>query len=108
MARSRPGTGDSLGAMPLSSGQRLLRFDRRLDLLRVVQQRQRTHPVALQELVVEQHAGDDERPGERAASGLVGACDEPGAEPAVVLEEALAGSLHAADDSAPSGRRPRT
>ena len=41
-----------------------------------------------QALVVEQHAGDDERPGERAATGLVRACDEARSERAVDTEGA--------------------
>ena len=44
--------------------------------------------------VVEQHAGDDERPRERPAAGLVGARDEARAEPAVEAEEPLAGARH--------------
>ncbi len=50
-----------------------------VDLLRVVQQRERPDAVAAQCGVVEQHARDDQRPGERPATGLVGARDEPNA-----------------------------
>ena len=71
----------------------LLALGRR-QLLRVVQVGQRPDPVLLQARVVEQHAGDDERPGERAATGLVGACDEAGAELSVELQEPLPGPLH--------------
>jgi len=39
--------------------------------------RQRPHAVVTQTSVVQQHARDDERPGQRAAAGLVGAGDEP-------------------------------
>jgi hypothetical protein len=63
-------------------------------LLRVVQVRERADPVVAQAPVVEQHAGDDERPRERAAARLVGARDEARAEPAVEAEELLAGRLH--------------
>ena len=38
------------------------------DLLRVVQQRERPDAVVAQAVVVEQHARDDERPGERPAA----------------------------------------
>ena len=44
-----------------------------------------------QALVVEQHAGDDERPGERPAPRLVRARDQPHAEPAVEPQQLLAG-----------------
>ena len=66
---------------------------RLVDLLRVVQQRERTHAVVAQRGVVEEHAGDDERACERSASRLVGARDEPHAEIAVVAKELLAGPL---------------
>ena len=56
----------------------------RVDLLGVVQQRERPRAMAVQCLVVEQDARHDQRPGERASPGLVGACDEPHAESAVV------------------------
>jgi hypothetical protein len=48
----------------------------------------------LEARVVEEHAGDDERPCERAATGLVGAGDEARPELAVESEELLAGRLH--------------
>ena len=60
-----------------------------LDLLRVVQERQRPDPVTAERGVVEQHARDDERPRERAAPGLVRPRDEPHVEPAVEAEESL-------------------
>ena len=59
------------------------------DLLRVVQERQRTHAVVAQAVVVEQHAGDHERPCQRASPGLVGARDEARAELPIVGEELL-------------------
>ena len=43
-------------------------------------------------LQVEQHRGGDERSGEAAAAGLVGAGDEPDAEPAVEVQQAPAGA----------------
>ena len=45
-----------------------------------------------QQIEVEQHARDDERPGERPATGLVGAGDEAHAEPPVEREELEPGS----------------
>jgi hypothetical protein len=45
--------------------------------------------VPVEEVVVEQHAGDDERAGERPPSRLVGSGDEADAETAVVAEKAL-------------------
>ena len=56
-------------------------------------------PVLAEACVVEQDAGDDERPGERAASRLVRTGDEPRAEPAVELEELLAGPAHEVEDT---------
>jgi hypothetical protein len=45
--------------------------------------------------VVEEDAGNDERPGEGAPAGLVGTGHEPRAEPTVEAQELLAGpSLH--------------
>ena len=46
--------------------------------------------MAVQRRVVEQHARDDERAGERSPPRLVGTRDEADAETAVVAEEALA------------------
>src|SRR5581483_10531691 len=65
---------------------------------------ERTHLVLLQRAVVEQHAGDDERPGERAATGLVRAGDESRPELAVESKELLAGPLHRPETSALVGR----
>ena len=56
------------------------------DLLRIVQERQRAHAVVAEAPVVEQHAGDDQRPCQRPAARLVGAGDEPAAERAVEPE----------------------
>ncbi len=61
-----------------------------IDLLRVVQRRERPHGVAAEALVVEEHPRDDERAGEAAAPRLVRARDEAHAEPAVESEELLA------------------
>ena len=63
------------------------------DLLRVVQERQRPDAVVAQAVVVEQHARDDERPGERPAARFVRSRDEPAAEVAVVAEQPLSGAL---------------
>ena len=52
----------------------------------------------LQARVVEQHASDDERACERAASRLVGAGDEARTELPVELEELLPGRLHRGRD----------
>ena len=60
-------------------------------LLRVVQRGEPPDARAAKELVVEQDAGDDERPGERASPGLVRARDEADAETPVVCEKPLAG-----------------
>jgi len=50
--------------------------------------------VLAQRAVVEQHARDDERPGERPAARLVRAGDEPRPELAVEREELAAGPFH--------------
>jgi len=47
------------------------------ELFRVVQKRQRPNAMVAQALVVEQHAGDDERPRERAPARFVRTGDEP-------------------------------
>ena len=60
-----------------------------IDLLRVVQQRERANAMVAQRSVVEQHARDDQRPGQRAASCLVSPGDEPCAEAAVEAKESL-------------------
>ena len=77
--------------------QRLTLLDRHL--FRVVQRRERPDAWAAELLVVEEHAGDDERACERPATGLVGARDEARVELAVEPEETLAaGSSHAAEN----------
>ena len=59
-----------------------------------------------QTTVIEQDAGDDERPGERPSASLVGARDEPCAKATVEPKQLLAGALHGREDSGPiSGRR---
>ena len=63
-------------------------------LLGVVEVGERPDLVVAQTVVVEQHAGDDERPGERPAARLVRTRDEARAEPAVEPEEPLAGARH--------------
>ncbi len=73
---------------------------RRGDLLGVVQRRERTNTGAAQRLVVEEGAGDDERPGKRSPSGLVCSGDKSNTEPSIEREKTLAGgSSHAAEDS---------
>ena len=59
-------------------------------LLGVVERAERAQLARRQRVVVEQHRGGDERPGEAAAPGLVGAGDEPHAERAVEGEQAVA------------------
>jgi hypothetical protein len=55
--------------------------------------------VAAERAIVEEHAGDDERPGERSPPGLVRTRHEAHAEPAIVCEEPLAARAgHAAED----------
>jgi hypothetical protein len=61
----------------------------RSDLLRVVQLREGTNAVVAKRLVIEQDAGDDERPCERSASGLVSPGDEASAEPSVEPQQPL-------------------
>ncbi len=76
----------------------------RLDLLGVVQEGKRANAVSAQRPVVEQHAGDDEGAGERAAARLVRARDEADAEPTVVSKQALAGrERHVPEDSPGTG-----
>jgi len=72
----------------------------RQDLLGVVQRRQRANACATQELIVEEHAGDHQRPCERPAAGLVGPGHEADTETSIEREETLAGgSSHAAEDT---------
>jgi hypothetical protein len=76
-------------------------------LLRVVQAGERTHLVVTQLRVVEQHAGHEQRPGERPPPRLVGARDEARTELAVELEELPAGATsHGRENSAALSRRP--
>ena len=68
-------------------------------LLGVVQRRERPDPRTTEPPVVEENARDDERPGERAATGLVGTRHEAHVELAIEPEESLtAGSSHAAEN----------
>src|SRR5204862_7789435 len=60
------------------------------ELLRVVEEGERPDFRAAERLVVEQHAGDEERSRERAAAGLVGADDVAGADPPVEAKKLLA------------------
>ena len=78
-------------------------------LLGVVQPRERPYPSAAQRLVVEEHAGDDERACERAASRLVRARDVADAEAPIVCEKPLAArSRHRPRiDASPAGARGR-
>ena len=78
-------------------------------LLGVVQRAQRAQLAGGERLVVEQHAGRDERPGETAAAGLVGAGDEADAEAAVEREQPLAaaGPPRAASRRVPMSAAPR-
>ena len=75
-----------------------------VDLLRVVEERQGPDAMATQSGVVEQDAGDDQRPCERPATGLVGACHEPDAEAAIVAEQPLAGRERHGPRISPSSR----
>ncbi len=78
-------------------------------LLGVVQCRERSNPRAPQQVVVEEHTGDDERPCERAAAGFVGPSYEANTETSIESEEALAGgSSHAADNTGYFCRSSRT
>ena len=63
---------------------------RRVDLLRVVQQRERADGVVAKARVVEEDSGGDERPREAAPAGLVRTRDEPRPEAAVKGEELAA------------------
>ena len=76
---------------------------RGVDLLRVVQERERADGVVAQPLVVEEDARRDERPGQAAPPGLVRARDEADAEAAVEGEELAARTAdgrHGREDSA--------
>jgi hypothetical protein len=68
-------------------------------LLRVVQRREAPDPRAAERSIVEEDTGDDERPGKRAPTGLVGTRHEAHIELAIEPEESLAaGSSHAAEN----------
>ena len=55
--------------------------------------------------VIEEDAGNDERPRQRAPSGLIGTGNVTGAELAVEAKELLSGANgHAAEDSRVGGR----
>ena len=64
-----------------------------VDLLRVVQEGERSHPVVAQARVVEQDARDDERPREWPAARLVRSGHEPAAGRPVEPEQLLARAL---------------
>src|SRR5262249_23962143 len=90
--RDTPGAGEH-GAVEL-----LPRF--RVDLLRVVQEPERSRSVVAHAGQVEHYAGDDERAREGPSAGLVGSCDEPTAQLAIERKQLPAGSLHhASEDS---------
>ena len=73
-------------------------------LLRIVEVSERTYLVVSETAVVEEHAGDDERPREAAATRLVGPGHEARAELAVEPQELRAGAgRHAREDSRLSG-----
>ena len=75
---------------------------RGIDLLRVVQERERADGMVAKTLVVEQHTGRDERPGQASPAGLVRAGHEAHAEAAVEGEELAArtaGGRHGREDS---------
>jgi hypothetical protein len=64
--------------------------------------------MAAQHVVVEQHARDDERAGERAAPRLVGTRDVARTELAIVAQKALAAAQwHAVENSAALRTGPR-
>jgi hypothetical protein len=70
--------------------ERLALFVR--NLLRVVEARERSYARSVQELVVEEHPRDNERPRERAAARFVGPCDETHAKTPVERQQLLAGA----------------
>jgi len=72
----------------------------RQDLLRVVQRRERSNARAAQELVVEQHTGDHQRPCERSAASFICPGHEADTETSIEREKTLAGgSSHAAENT---------
>src|SRR5579884_3146021 len=86
--------GDPLGAGEHRAVHRLARLA--VELLRVVQERERPGPVVAEPRQVEQDAGDHERAGERPPPGLVRPGDEAHAEPAVEREQLRAGPARVA------------
>src|SRR5581483_669322 len=64
---------------------------RAVELLRVVQERERADAVVAQPVVVEEDACDDEGSRQGPSSRLVGAGDESRAEPAIEAKKPLAG-----------------
>src|SRR5438477_154903 len=74
-------------------------------LLRVVEEAERPHLVVLQAAVVEENSSDDERACETAASRLIGAGDQSGAQLPIEAEELLAGAQrHGREDTRLLGR----
>ena len=70
-----------------------------IDLLGIVQQGERPRAPSVERVVVEQDAGDDERPRERSSARLVRTGDEADAEPSVIAEKPLAGlGAHRSED----------
>ena len=105
LGRRQRADDDTLGAAQDAAEERLALGS--AALLRVVQAGERPDAWSCRQRVVEQDACDEERAGERAAAGLVGARDEARAELAVVLEELPAGATrHCREDSAALSGRP--
>ena len=74
-------------------------------LLGVVERTQRAQLARRQRLVVEQHRGRDQRPGEAASPRLVGAGDEAHAERTVESEQAVAAAAAAGGSAHPGVAR---
>jgi hypothetical protein len=103
LARRDHADGDPLGAA--DDGAEELLALRLGALLRVVQERKWPHAVVAQAAVVEEDAGDDERPGERPPARLVRSRHEPRAQTAVEAKQPLAGpARHAREHTAGDGR----
>ena len=79
--RDRGGAADDRAEQLLSGVRR--------DLLGVVQRGERANAMTAEMLVVEHHARDDERPRQRAAPRLVGACDVADVELSIEPKEPL-------------------
>ena len=86
----------ALGAAQHAPKEHLALFGRAL--LRVVQETERTDAVLAETRVVEQHAGDDERPGQGTPPCLVRTRDPARAELPVEPQQVLS-------DARPHGRR---